>query len=254
MSFEVNGTSVVRTGDDGETTGVAITFDAAMAQRIADALNESSTTKGLRAVKDPLTGRNVERLDIHDNTPLSAVVKGGRYVKIVGPYATAKMDTPGGRQIRALAAGSILPGDVTAGAARHLIDVGLAQLVEAGSAAEAYEAAPTQRQRVEMASPDVSRPTVGTPEPGSPAAAYDEDPVAAAQAAAKAGEPAVTQLSGAGLGLAGGEAGGGKPPRANASRDDWAAHAASKGAAGEEVAPVDQGGLSRDELRAKYGG
>lgn len=42
-------------------------------------------------------------------------------------------------------------------------------------------------------------------------------------------------------------------PAGNASRDDWAAYAASKGAPEDETKPVDQGGLSRDDLRAKYG-
>lgn len=42
-------------------------------------------------------------------------------------------------------------------------------------------------------------------------------------------------------------------PAGNASRDDWAAYATSKGAPEEETRPVDEGGLSRDDLRAKYG-
>jgi len=42
-------------------------------------------------------------------------------------------------------------------------------------------------------------------------------------------------------------------PGGNASRDDWAAYAESKGAAKDETRPVDQGGLSRDDLRLKYG-
>lgn len=42
-------------------------------------------------------------------------------------------------------------------------------------------------------------------------------------------------------------------PAGNASRDDWAAYATSKGATQEETKPVDEGGLSRDDLRAKYG-
>jgi len=42
-------------------------------------------------------------------------------------------------------------------------------------------------------------------------------------------------------------------PKGNASRDDWAAFAAGKGAPGEETQPVEDGGLGRDELRAKYG-
>lgn len=42
-------------------------------------------------------------------------------------------------------------------------------------------------------------------------------------------------------------------PAGNGSRDDWAAYAASQGAPEWETASVDQGGLSRDDLRAKYG-
>lgn len=42
-------------------------------------------------------------------------------------------------------------------------------------------------------------------------------------------------------------------PAGNASRDEWAAYAASKGAPAKETKPVDEGGLSRDDLRAKYG-
>ncbi|MFI5839450.1 hypothetical protein ACIA8K_07020 [Catenuloplanes sp. NPDC051500] len=40
-------------------------------------------------------------------------------------------------------------------------------------------------------------------------------------------------------------------PAANASRKDWAAYAASQGAPDEETA--EQGGLTRDQLREKYG-
>ena len=39
-------------------------------------------------------------------------------------------------------------------------------------------------------------------------------------------------------------------PKGNASREEWAAFAASKGAPDEETA--EEGGLTRDELRAKY--
>jgi hypothetical protein len=42
-------------------------------------------------------------------------------------------------------------------------------------------------------------------------------------------------------------------PHGNASRETWAAYASTKGASGEETKPVDEGGLSRDDLRAKYG-
>ncbi|MBA2952117.1 hypothetical protein GON03_19060 [Nocardioides sp. MAH-18] len=42
-------------------------------------------------------------------------------------------------------------------------------------------------------------------------------------------------------------------PDGNASRDAWAAYAASKGAPEEETKPKDEGGLNRDELREKYG-
>jgi hypothetical protein len=42
-------------------------------------------------------------------------------------------------------------------------------------------------------------------------------------------------------------------PAGNASRDDWVAYASGMGAPEEDTKPVDQGGLSRDDLRAKYG-
>lgn len=42
-------------------------------------------------------------------------------------------------------------------------------------------------------------------------------------------------------------------PKGNASRDDWAVYAAIKGAPNEETQSVEDGGLGRDELRAKYG-
>jgi hypothetical protein len=37
------------------------------------------------------------------------------------------------------------------------------------------------------------------------------------------------------------------------SRDAWAAYAGTKGAPEDETKPVDEGGLSRDDLRSKYG-
>lgn len=42
-------------------------------------------------------------------------------------------------------------------------------------------------------------------------------------------------------------------PKGNASRDEWAAYATTKGAPDEETKPVEDGGLSRDDLKAKYG-
>ncbi|WP_433078875.1 hypothetical protein ACQP1P_38590 [Dactylosporangium sp. CA-052675] len=45
----------------------------------------------------------------------------------------------------------------------------------------------------------------------------------------------------------------GDRPRGNASRADWAAYAASQGAPEDETKAEDEGGLSRDDLRAKYG-
>lgn len=41
-------------------------------------------------------------------------------------------------------------------------------------------------------------------------------------------------------------------PAGNASRDVWVEYARGQGATAEELASVDDGGLSRDELRAKY--
>ncbi|MBM0277816.1 hypothetical protein [Micromonospora tarensis] len=42
-------------------------------------------------------------------------------------------------------------------------------------------------------------------------------------------------------------------PNGRSSREDWAAYATTKGAPAEETKAVDEGGLSRDDLRAKYG-
>lgn len=41
-------------------------------------------------------------------------------------------------------------------------------------------------------------------------------------------------------------------PKGNASRDEWAAYAASLGAPEEETKPVEDGGLKQTELREKY--
>lgn len=43
-------------------------------------------------------------------------------------------------------------------------------------------------------------------------------------------------------------------PSGRASRDEWATYATDKGAPESETQPVEAGGLSRDDLRAKYGG
>jgi hypothetical protein len=42
-------------------------------------------------------------------------------------------------------------------------------------------------------------------------------------------------------------------PARNAKREDWVAYAAGKGATAAELGPQEEGGLSRDELRDKYG-
>lgn len=262
MSFRADGTSVVRAGQDGEDVGVALAFSPTWAARISDALNESSTDLGQRSRKDPLTGGQVTVLDVRDRRPLSDVLETGQYVKIIGPYATAEMTTPGGRQIRSLAEGAVLPGDVTAGTARHLIDVGLAQLVEAASAVEAHEGAPSERHRVESAAMTGHGPTVGQPAEGTAAHDYDTDPVAAAQAAAAGpGVPVVTVLSGSGEApLPESDAdeqqpsGDGKP-RGNASEATWREYHISQLEAqgmSEQDARADAEGLSRDDIRAQY--
>lgn len=43
------------------------------------------------------------------------------------------------------------------------------------------------------------------------------------------------------------------PPKGNASREAWADYAGQNGATEDETAPVDDGGLTRDELRDKFG-
>lgn len=42
-------------------------------------------------------------------------------------------------------------------------------------------------------------------------------------------------------------------PAGNAKRDDWVEYARKQGAPDDELKPQDEGGLSRDELRDKYG-
>jgi hypothetical protein len=42
-------------------------------------------------------------------------------------------------------------------------------------------------------------------------------------------------------------------PAGNAKRDDWADFARGKGAPDEELVAPEEGGLTRDELRDKYG-
>jgi hypothetical protein len=46
---------------------------------------------------------------------------------------------------------------------------------------------------------------------------------------------------------------GSQKPHGNANRDTWAEYARTQGASEDEVKPQDEGGLSRDDLRAKYG-
>lgn len=161
MTFRADGTSVVQVVD-GNTSGVALTFDPDMARQIAEALNKHHPGGG-RSKVDPLTGETVEKLDIDDSRMLSEVLDKGKFVKIVGPYATALMGTPDGRQVRSLAEGAVLPGDVTAGQARHLISVGLAAVVEGKSAAEVTEGAPTQEHR------DAQAAAAGATPPAPPA-------------------------------------------------------------------------------------
>lgn len=44
-----------------------------------------------------------------------------------------------------------------------------------------------------------------------------------------------------------------QPPAGNASRDEWAAYATSKGASADETKSVEEGGLKQTDLREKYG-
>ncbi len=128
MGFRANGTAVVRTVA-GEDVGYALAFSPDAARKIADALNALPGAGGVDRV-DPLTGQKADLVDVHDARALSDVIGKGKLVRIVGPMATATMGTPDGRQVRSLAEGAILPADVSAGHARHLISVGLAEVVE----------------------------------------------------------------------------------------------------------------------------
>jgi hypothetical protein len=171
MTFRADGTSVVDVSDDGATSGVALAFHPDMARQIAEALNKHLPGRGGRAKVDPLTGKTVEQLDINDGRPLSDVIGKGKAVRIVGPYATAMMGTPDGRQVRALNEGALLPNDVTAGHARHLIDVGLAEVIDAAPARRASRGAPTQTPEGAQ-TPDSDQPN----EPGDRPVKADPKP------------------------------------------------------------------------------
>jgi hypothetical protein len=73
-----------------------------------------------------------------------------------------------------------------------------------------------------------------------------------ADAAVVGGEPVVFEGSESGVPQSQAQPAGGRP-HGNASRDVWAAYAGTKGAPEDETKPVDEGGLSRDDLRARYG-
>jgi hypothetical protein len=222
MAFRADGASVVRSADDGEDVGVALAYTPNMASRIADALNESRSSADLRLRTDPLTGGRVAGLDVADRTPLRDVLGEGRYVRVTGPYVTAETNTPGGRQILGFAAGAVLPGDATAGHARHLVDVGLAQVVEAPSSEQAMEGAPTERHRLESAALQPG-PTVGRPAPGTVAGDYERDPEAAARAVYG---PAPGRVA---------DEDADRPPPQNAPKADWVDYAASHGMARDEA-------------------
>ena len=195
MTFRADGTSVVDVVE-GRTSGVALTFDPNMATRIAEALNKHLPGGGRRKV-DPLTGETVEQLDVDDDRMLSDVIGKGKAVRIVGPFATAPMGTPDGRQIRSLARGAVLPGDVSAGQARHLIDVGLAELVKAESAQDVGTVAETDQTTAQATT---TTPAAGDTRPTSrstkdewvtyavtqrPEGTSEEDARAAAEATSK---------------------------------------------------------------------
>jgi hypothetical protein len=257
VTFRADGNSILRSMDDGEDVGVALAFSPNWAGRIADALNEATGTRGLRLREDPLSGDRVERLNVADRTPLRDVIAEGRHVVITGPYATAEMDTPGGRQIRSLSEGAVLPLDATAGAARHLIDVGLAKIVEAPTAAQAFEGAPTERHRLEAAALQ-QPPTVGHPVAGTVAYDYEQDPDAAArQVYGSPARPAQQVVTGAGEATVGDDSRersavdrgpadpGASPPKAGDSKDVWYEY---------RLAELQREGLSEQDARARLEG
>lgn len=79
-----------------------------------------------------------------------------------------------------------------------------------------------------------------------------EDAVGADICAAGIGTPEVDYQVEKAVLTPGEQRSGDEAPKGNASRDEWAAYATSKGAPEEETRPVEDGGLGRDDLRAKY--
>jgi hypothetical protein len=229
MTFRADGSSVVKSTDEGDQ-GVALAYTADAAQMIADALNEASPEHG-RGVKDPLTGEQVDRLDVADSRPLSDVLGKGKLIRVTGPYVTVEMGVPEGRQIRGLQAGAILPPDVTAGKARHLLDNRLAEIVKGDNPEDVAFGGASPRAQYEAALG--LPPTVGKAPEGSPAAKFEEDPEAAWRELT--GAPAAKDdVSGA----AGGK------PSGNAAKEAWVNYATRQGMDRDAAE-----GMTRDELR-----
>lgn len=153
-----------------------------------------------------------------------------KYV-VTAPYVTCKVnDLAGATVVGEFYQGAVLPGSAEPDNVARLLGKGM--VAEQGTPEAELLGVPA-----------------GTPIPGeppnvpvteqSPASITPADRQARAQEAADRAARQVDRANGR--------------PAGNASRDDWAAYATGKGAPAEETKPVDEGGLSRDDLRAKYG-
>jgi hypothetical protein len=147
--------------------------------------------------------------------------------KVLAPYVTFRIKDPvsGSDVLLGWYAGAPVPPNANAEDVERLARKGY--IVEVDSFAGEHVAVPA-----------------GTPVPGEPPnVPVTEQPASAASIADRVdrAQAAVDAAS------AGGK------PRGNASRADWAAYAGSQGAPEDETKPVEEGGLSQSDLRAKYG-
>jgi hypothetical protein len=142
---------------------------------------------------------------------------------VTAPYVTLRTkDDLGSEILRGFYAGGVLPDDVN----RDDLD----RHVRKGMVAE-------------EGTPEAERATsFGQP------VAFDERGMPKSEATLAAEREAAQRRRGGGSGDGSGA------PAGNASREAWAAFAAANGAPQEETASVEDGGLSRDELRSRYGG
>lgn len=148
---------------------------------------------------------------------------------VTAQYVTLKVkDQAGGNVMSGFHAGAMVPKGVDKDNLQHHLDRGL--VAEVGT----EEA-------------DLLGVPAGTPIPGEP----PNVPVTE-QSAANAPTSERTRLAREASEQQAAQPGNSRPA-GNAGRDAWAAYAETQGSPAEETRPVDEGGLSRDELRTKYG-